>query len=247
MSLWNDFLSAIQFSTRIPVWVTAYNNSTLSRASKFFPVVGLAIGSAGAALYSSLVAHGNAQIRSLVVLIFFVLITGSLHEDGLADAADGFGGGWTRDRVLEIMRDSRIGSYGAVAVTLSLIVRFVLLSNLSPGRFTSYVIAAHVLCRWSTLPLGFVLPPARMQTGAGSKIARRVSLASLLFATAFAAAVQVWLFGRAAWLPSSVAVLVTALSGLYYWIRIKGITGDCFGATNQLIEISTYFCGCLSF
>ena len=245
MSLWTDLLAAIQFSTRLPVPVYPYDELSLSRASKFFPLIGLVIGSAGAALYELLISHVNAQIRAVFVLVFFALATGGLHEDGLADAADGLGGGWTRDRVLEIMRDSRIGSYGALAIVLSLLARFVLLSNLAPGRFWRYVISAHVLCRWSTLPLGFALRPARSAEGSGAMIARRISPGSLILATLFAAIVEFWLLGRLAWLPWSFAVLVTALSGLYYWIRIGGVTGDCLGATNQLVEISAYLCGCL--
>ena len=245
MRLWNDLLAAVQFSTRLPVPVYSHHESTLARAAKFFPVVGLAIGAAGSALYFLFPGSVNAQIRSLALLIFFVLITGGLHEDGLADAADGFGGGHTRERVLEIMRDSRIGSFGGTALVLSLLTRFVLLSNLPSGRIWPYVVSAHVLSRWSTLPLGFALPSARVEApGSGARIAQRITLGSLTFATVFVIVVEALLLGREAWLPFSRAVALTALTGLYYRLRIGGVTGDCFGATNQLVEITTYFCGC---
>lgn len=246
MSLWNDFLAAVQFSTRLPVPVYAHDDRSLSRAAVFFPLIGLVIGSAGAWLYFSLINHVNAQIRSVAVLVFFALVTGGLHEDGLADSADALGAAtWSRERVLEIMRDSRIGSFGAIALVLSLLARFVLLSNLAVGRVWPYVISAHVLCRWSTLPLGFLLPPAHANSGSGAKIAKRVSVTSLVVGTVFVIVVEALLLGHNAWLPSLVAVVITALSGLYYWRRIGGVTGDCFGATNQLVEISTYLCGCL--
>lgn len=246
MRLWNDLLAAVQFSTRLPVPVYAHDDESLARAAKFFPIVGFAIGAAGSALYLSLPGRVNSQIRALAMLVFFTLITGGLHEDGLADSADGFGGGSTRERVLEIMRDSRIGSFGAIALVLSLVARFVLLSNLASGRVWPYLLSAHVLSRWSTLPLGFALAPARVESGSGARIAKRISLGSLIFATVFTLAVEILLLGQAAWLPFAVVLLVTALSAFYYWIRIRGVTGDCFGATNQLVEIATYLCGCVA-
>ena len=245
MSLWIDLLAAIQFSTRFPVPAYRHEELTLARAAKFFPLVGLLIGAAGWGIYSLVARAANSQVRCLFVLCFFVLVTGALHEDGLADAADGFGGGWTRARILEIMRDSRIGSFGAVAIALSLLARFVLLSNLDPARFGAYVISAQVLCRCSTLPLGRVLPPARPAEGSGSRLARRISTASLLFGVLFSIATVLILLGRASWLPLLITVLITACTGVYYSRKIGGVTGDCFGATNQLTEIAIYLCGSL--
>jgi adenosylcobinamide-GDP ribazoletransferase len=179
----------------------------------------------------------------LVVLTYLVLITGFLHEDGLADTADGFGGGWTKDRILAILRDSRIGSFGATALVLSLLARYLLLSSIPVERFASYVISAHVLCRWSSLPLSYFLPPARKQEGQGARIARLTSLPSLLFGSIFAVTVVVFALRGASAEPILAALLVVVLSGWFYYRKIDGVTGDCFGATNQLTEIAVYFCG----
>src|SRR5258708_36146371 len=150
-----DFLVAIQFLTRLPVPRVRFDPDSLSRAAKFFPVVGLGIGLGALALQRIAAPHLSHSVVALLVLIFLVLITGGLHEDGLADTADGFGGGWNREQVLTILRDSRIGRFGAFALILAVRGRFLLLSNLPMNRFTDFIASAHVLCRWTTLPLRY--------------------------------------------------------------------------------------------
>jgi adenosylcobinamide-GDP ribazoletransferase len=194
-------------------------------------------------LQKVLMAHLNRPLIALLVLTYLVLITGFLHEDGLADTADGFGGGWTKDRVLAILRDSRIGSYGATALVLSLLARYLLLSSMPMEHFAAYVISAHVLCRWSSLPLSYFLPPAREQEGQGARIARLTSLPSLLFGSIVAGAIVVFALRGASAEPLLASLLVVVLSGWFYYRKIDGVTGDCFGATNQLTEIAVYFCG----
>lgn len=246
--VWIDFLVAIQFLTRIRVPLSAYEPDALSRSVKFFPVVGLLIGGGAALLRFLLQPHLPTLAVALLLVAYLVLVTGALHEDGLADAADGFGGGWDREKILTIMRDSRIGSYGAIALILSLTARIVLIESLSPMRAAAYLITAQVLCRWTTLPLSFWLAPARkpedaQAPGQGARIARLTTLPSFLFGSLFTLIAVVALLKTYAVAPILVAVAVTALSGLYYRYRIGGVTGDCFGATNQLAEIAIYLCG----
>jgi len=231
-----EVIVAFQFLTRIPMPAIAFEADSLSRAVKFFPLVGLVVGLGAALLQKILTAHLARPLIVLIVLTYLILITGFLHEDGLADAADGFGGGWTKDRVLAILRDSRIGSYGATA-------RYLLLSSLPVERFAAYVISAHVLCRWSSLSLSYFLPAAREQEGQGARIARLTSVPSLLFGSFFTAVIVIFFLRRASVAPFLVSMLVTMLSGWFYCRRIGGVTGDCFGATNQLTEIAVYFCG----
>lgn len=243
MSWIEDFMVAIQFLTRLPVPHVRFDPDSLSRAAKFFPVVGLGIG-LGASVVQRLAApHLSLPLVALLVLTFLVLLTGGLHEDGLADAADGFGGGWNREQVLAILRDSRIGSFGALALGLSVLARFLLLSNLPGNRFTAFVVSAHVLCRWTTLPLSHFLPSARESDGQGARIAQKTSSAALIVGTLLSVGIVFYFMRSAFWIPTLVALVVTALSGLYYSRRIGGVTGDCFGATNQLTEIAVYFCG----
>jgi adenosylcobinamide-GDP ribazoletransferase len=190
-----------------------------------------------------LISHLSRQLAALVVLAYLVLITGCLHEDGLADTADAFGGGATKDKILVILKDSRIGSYGATALGLSLLARYLLLASLPMEHFAAYVISTHVLCRWSSLPLSYFLPPAREQDGQGARIAKLTSLPSLVFGSVFSFAVVTFALRWSAVAPLLVAVLAVALSGWLYSRKIGGVTGDCFGATNQLTEIAVYFCG----
>lgn len=241
--LWEELLVAFQFLTRIPVPPVAFEPDSLSRAVKFFPVVGLAIGASVALLQTVLIHHLGRPLVALVLLTYLVLVTGCLHEDGLADTADGFGGGWNKDKILVILRDSRIGSYGATALVLSLLARYLLLVALPLEHFAAYVISAQVLCRWTTLPLSYYLPPARVHDGQGARIAQLTSLPSFVAGSVFTLAVVVMALRRASLAPIFFAVLTVFLTGRFYMRKIGGVTGDCFGATNQLAEIAVYLCG----
>ena len=242
----HQLLLAFQFLTRIPIWGLPREHQSLARAAKFFPVVGVCIGLVAAAIDRVLANVMKTQALSLVLVIYLVLVTGGLHEDGLADAADGFGGGWTKEKILTIMRDSRIGSFGSIAVTLSLLSRFVLISSTSPARLPEFLIASNVLCRWTALPLGFWLPYARDENqGLGRAVAGRLPLSSLLWGTAFAMLCAAAFLGVGSLVPWLITLLVTGISGFYFKSRIQGVTGDCFGAANQITEIAIYFYGAL--
>ena len=244
-----DFLAAMQFLTRVPVPAMPYRADTLSRAVKFFPVVGLLIGSAAALLHCLVITHLPRPVAALFVVIFMVLLTGCFHEDGLADAADGLGGGWSREQILRIFKDSRIGSYGGAALSLALLARVLLIASLPLPRVTTYLIAAHVLCRWSTLPLSFYLPAARWPAddgkvaGQGARIAKVTSVGTLLFGTLVSLVLLILALHWQAIAAMVAAVAVTLASGFYYRRKIDGVTGDCFGATNQLTEIAVLLTG----
>jgi adenosylcobinamide-GDP ribazoletransferase len=243
-----EFLCAIQFLTRVPVPSQPYETDALSRAVKFFPLVGLLIGASGALVHFLLAPHLPRLIVALLILIYFVCITGCLHEDGLADAADGFGGGWSREQVLIIMHDSRIGSYGAAALTLSLGARLLLISALPLAHVVQYLVAAHVLCRWTTLPLSYYLPPARSQredqiAGQGARVAQLTTRGTLIAGTIFSFAIVVAVLRMRAVAPILISIALTLVSGAYFKRRIGGVTGDCFGAANQITEIAVYLSG----
>jgi adenosylcobinamide-GDP ribazoletransferase len=238
-----DVIVAFQFLTRIPMPSVAFEADSLSRATKFFPIVGLVIGSGAVLLQRLLLPHMNRPLAALVLLVYLVLITGCLHEDGLADTVDGFGGGRSRDQILLILRDSRIGSYGATALVISLLARYLLLVSLPLQHFAAYAISAQVLCRWNAIPLSYFLPAAREQDGQGARIANLTSMSSLIVGTIFTAAIVIFGLRWSAIAPILATILVTLFSGWFYFRKIHGVTGDCFGATNQLTEIAVYFCG----
>jgi len=245
---WFDLLAAMQFLTRLHIPAGPYDPGALARAVKFFPIVGLLIGLGSALFYFLLTPHLSAIVVALLIVGYLVSVTGCLHEDGLADAADGFGGGWDREKVLAFMRDSRIGTYGAVALTLSVVARVVLIASLPRGRAEAYLIAAPVLCRWTTLPLSFYLPSARdgsdgQTEGQGARIANLTSLTSLMIGSVLTLAIVFAVLHFRAVVPVMTGVVITLITALYYKRRIGGITGDCFGATNQLTEVAVYLCG----
>ncbi len=238
------FLSAVAFMTRLPVPLQMQGTpDTLAGSAVFFPLVGLLV-SAGAIIFnhafSRFVAH---DVVIVIVLVFLVVITGGFHEDALADAADGFGGGWGKDQILNIMRDSRIGSFGALAIALALLARFVFLTNIPPQRFDSYLVAGQVTCRWTALPLAFFLPPAHEQSGQGARVAGKITTFSLVTGTLMTVVILGVAVGIKALGVGLAAVVMTGLSGAYYRRRIGGVTGDCLGATNQLTEVAIYFAG----
>jgi len=241
----NEILLAFQFMTRIPISGLPREPRALARAAKFFPLVGLVIGLVAAVIDRALAPYLRPQLLALVLITYLVLITGALHEDGLADTADGFGGGWTKEKILTIMRDSRIGSFGAVALILSLLARFILISNTSPSHLPGFLIASSVLCRWTSLPLGFYLPYAREDKGLGAAVAGKLPFSSIAWGTVFAFASVAVVLGRIALLPWLITLVVTGTTGLYYKRHIQGVTGDCFGATNQITEVAIYFYGAM--
>jgi adenosylcobinamide-GDP ribazoletransferase len=242
--LFQSFFTAVQYLTTLPVPAREiFGPDDLAKSLPFFPLVGLLVAAGGLGLNFILARYASRAVVVVLILIYTVIITGALHEDGLGDAADGFGGGWGKERILTIMRDSRIGNYGAIAISLSLLGRFVFLSELAPGKFAGYFVAGQVLSRWTTLPLSFCLPSARPGSGQGTQIARKVSWAALISGTLLALAITAAVLKYGSIWAGLSAVFVSAITGIYYRKRIGGITGDCFGATMQLAEIGVYLTG----
>jgi adenosylcobinamide-GDP ribazoletransferase len=239
---WFDFLGAVQFLTRVPTPSLPYDEGSLARSVKFFPFVGLLIGVAAAALLLLLEAHLPAMAASVFTVAFLVLVTGCFHEDALADAADAFGGGRNPEHILAILKDSRIGSYGGAALVLNFMARVSLLAALPPRQIAPLLISAHVLCRWTTLPLSYFVAPAA-EAGQGARIARLTNRKTLIAGTLFSFLVVAVALRTRAIAAIAVALLMTWVSGRFYQRKIGGVTGDCFGATNQLTETFVYLCG----
>lgn len=238
-SIVGPFLAACTFLTRLPLPGAAVDAEALARAPMWFPVVGAIVGGVGGL---TLIVAGRLWppfIAAVLSLLATVLLTGAFHEDGLADAADGLGGGGTREQVLEIMRDSRIGTYGAVAMILVLSARIGCLAAMAPLEGARALIGAHVLARWSSLPLMLALPYARPQ-GSGKPFIGAVTRRRVLGGTLLAAPLVLAALGWWALPAVLVAGSVTAIAGRYFRSRLGGITGDCLGATNQLVELATY-------
>ena len=233
-------MAAIQFLTRVPVPSFAVaGEEDVSRSAGFFPAVGLLVGAGGCLLYFVTKPLFQPSTCVILVLIYSTLITNGFHEDGLADSIDGFGGGWTREQTLTIMRDSRIGTFGALALIFLVLLKYNLLSMLEWPRFWRWFLFANAASRWSSLPLCMWLSYARPE-GQGKLVARRVSWPAAIVGTLTIGAASLVFAPRTAIVGVTVACTVALLTGLYYRHRLGGITGDCLGATNQLTELALY-------
>ena len=234
-----SLLAAFTFLTRLPLPGTAsVDQATLRRSAAWFPLVGAFVGGIGALALDASSRIWPPLVAATLSLMATVLLTGAFHEDALADTADGIGGGRDREHALEIMRDSRIGAYGAVALVLVLAARLGCLAALATTDRAVALVAAHALGRWSSLPLLAFLPYARPQ-GAGAPFAGTTP-ARVLAGTLLAAILVGLALGPRAPVAGVVAVVITAAAGGYFRSRLGGITGDCLGATNQVVELATY-------
>lgn len=238
---------AVQFLTRLPVPRSLKSSETdIGKAAAFFPLVGLIVGGAAASVFVLAQKILPPQAAVLCAIIFAAFLTNGFHEDGLADSFDGFGGGWTKDRVLEIMRDSRIGTYGTLALIFLILGKLIFLSSLAPSQIWRWLIVGHIAARWTILPLCMLLPYARAE-GQGKLVARRIGVMELTIGTITLLGVFLLLPWRAAIAVLLTSSLVTLLSGLYFNSRLQGVTGDCLGATNQLTEVGLYLTALIFF
>lgn len=238
------FFIALQFLTRFPVprLETSPENSgnDLGKAAAFFPLVGVIVGLSAALAFVLLQRVLPLSVAVLGAMIVAAFLTNGLHEDGFADVFDGFGGGWSRERTLEIMRDSHIGVYGVLALIFLILGKLHLLSALSPPQIWRWLIVGHVAGRWAPVALGAWLPPAS-SVGLGRLVARRTGALELIVGTiTVVVALLLTLSWQAALAAFGVTALVTLLSGLHFRRRLNGITGDCMGAAIQFTEIALY-------
>lgn len=235
-----QFLLAVQFLTRLPVPSRlATTEEELGRAAAFFPLVGIIVGGSTAGAYLLALRVVSVPVAILLALGFAAFITCGFHEDGLADTFDGLGGGWTRERALEIMRDSRIGTYGALALIFLVLGKYTIINALEPRQVWRWLIVAHVASRWTVLPLCRWLPYARPE-GQGKLVAKQITLSALVIGSLTFLLTLLLFPWRTALIAIAVTIVVTFFSGLYYKRRLGGITGDCLGATNQVTEFLLY-------
>jgi adenosylcobinamide-GDP ribazoletransferase len=248
------FFAAVQFLTRLPTpAVRNFDPSSLSRSVRYFPLVGILVGliNVGVLWLSSLRLPDGVSIG--LMLAASAVLTGALHEDGFADACDGFGGGATPDRVLAIMKDSRIGAYGAVGIVLMLGLKWTALVALPLALLPLVVVAAHAMSRWCSVALIWRLAYVRADDEAKAKpFAGRLrgsawALSGLIGVAGFAPFAVAWArwSGAGPALGAAVlgggaaaAALAALLAAVYFRRRIGGYTGDCLGAAQQLAELA---------
>ncbi len=235
-ALADQLLSACALLTRLPL---PDHRPAGAAAAWAWPLVGAGLGAIAALSAQALLALGIAPGPvAAATLALMALMTGAIHEDGLADTADGLMGGRTPDRRLEIMKDSRIGSFGALALLLVTLAAWSALSSLmASGRHLPALIAAAALSRAPMAALMAALPPARV-TGLSASTGQPTPGVALI-AAALAGALALALLGRAALGPLLAAVLLPLLLALAARRLIGGQTGDILGASQQLTFAAT--------
>ena len=247
---YRSLLVAVQFLTRLPtprvdLGDETERNRILGRSVAFFPMVGALIGAMTGA--TMLLAGRLWPIGLAVVigLVFEALLTGAFHEDAVADFCDAFGGGWTRDDILRILKDSRVGSFGALGLGLAVALRGGAIASLEADRFFAAVMASATLGRWAILPAMWVLPPVADRESLSRDIGRQIGAKRLALGTAMAVPGSLWL---ALLSPGRVAIAIAAVLLLIAWLvryvgrRLGGINGDslgflCYG--SQIIVLLT--------
>jgi len=233
-----ELQAAAAFCTRLPLPAAALSAGALSRAVWAFPLAGLVVGLIGAAAYAVSRRLGLPPWPAAALTVAAtLLVTGALHEDGLADTADGFGGGAEREQKLAIMRDSRIGVYGVCALALSILIRVSALASLgAPSLVVPALIAAHGAARAVLPAFMFFVPPARadgLSAGAGVPPRGSVAAAALLGLVLLVLCLG---FGHGL----AALILLAIVAALLAWLslsQIGGQTGDVLGAVEQASEI----------
>lgn len=238
------FLLAVQFMTRLPIPVArVYTPARFAASIRYYPAVGVLIGAMVAAIYFAALQVFAPLVAVLLSTVCGLLITGAFHEDGLADTFDGIGGGTTPEHALEIMKDSRIGVYGMLALSLVLATKVAAITMLTGNTAIIALVVAHGLSRLSSV---VVISSSRYvrSEGTGKPTAEgagAVGLAMALLTGLICVALLYFLVSPVA----SLCALAGLASGhilirLFFERKLGGYTGDCLGATQQVSEVSVY-------
>jgi adenosylcobinamide-GDP ribazoletransferase len=248
------FFTALMFYTRIPCPKNIdHNPDYLNKASRYFPLIGWIVGTFAFVAFYVFYFFFGIEIAVLLSMIVSILTTGAFHEDGFADVCDGFGGGWTKDKILLIMKDSAIGAYGAIGVVLLLVLKFTtiatLLSTFEVGNLQAAIyglllfVTAHSISRLAAISIIFTHEYSREDASSKSKpIAQNYTWKEVVGALFFGLLPLVVL---SYWQWQLCLVVIPVFFSRFFMARyfqkwIDGYTGDCLGATQQVSEIIFY-------
>ena len=235
-------LGAVGYFTRLPVPARVGDSAAaLNQSAKYLPAVGRLVGGLGALVFWLTAQLWPQPVAVLLAMAATLYATGAFHEDGLADTADGLGGGWDKAKILAIMKDSRVGSYGVIAIVLALLGKYTLLISLPAEQVGLALIAGHALSRGCAVSLMAFMDYARDDAASKSRpVAGRLGIGALLFALACTGWPLLFFAPAAVLAGVGLAALATLwLAGkCRRWLG--GYTGDCLGAIQQLAEIGFY-------
>ena len=236
----NLFFLALGYFSRIPMpkWVE-YSPENLNHASRYFTLVGWFLGLGVAGVYFLSHHFFSTTVSIWLCILFSLLLTGAFHEDGLADTADGLGGGFTREKKLTIMKDSRIGTYGTCALVMALIGKFVLLQELHNVILSLAI--AYALSRTTAVSLLFTMNIASdPNTEKAKPMAQTQSLTDKCVLLATAIPLLFLVDWQTCLLLAAILICIRQIAKMYFNHHLNGITGDCLGATQQVSELCIY-------
>lgn len=236
------FFTALMFYTRIPCpkWVT-HDPVYLNKATRYFPFIGWIVAAICALVYMGTEFFLGAHIAILLSMIAGVLTTGAFHEDGFADVCDAFGGGWTKQKILDIMKDSRVGAYGVIGMILILLLKFTSLSSVPFSQMWMALLTAHSFSRLCAVLIVATSQYVRENDDAKAKpLAKSITAAEIIPAMIFGLA-PLLVFRNVGVLYALILPLLgTFFLRRYFHKWIGGYTGDCLGATQQVTELLFY-------
>jgi len=237
------FMLALSFFSRIPVPASIpYSEKRMNQAGRYFALVGLLLGCLCALVYGLASSVMPVSVAIVMMMVFSLMLTGAFHEDGLTDMADGIGGGMTLERRLTIMKDSRIGTYGASALVMTLLGKYVLLSELVKfEQIATFIIVAYTLSRAVAASLIYDMPYVSDADASKSKpLAQQQSKLELAVLLVTGVVPCLLLGLLVAFILVTVVVVFRLLFKRWLLSRIGGFTGDCLGAAQQLSELLIY-------
>jgi len=240
------FFVALQFFTRLPIpaWV-GFEASWLQHASRYFPLVGVVVAAIAAAVYAAAALVLPAPVAAVLSTAASIYITGAFHEDGFADTCDGLGGGMTKERALEIMKDSRVGAYGAIGIVCMLATKLSALALLPPHLAVAALFVAHPISRLAATALIWKLDYVRGE-GKAKPLAQQMTGTEFAIAALTCALPSAGVLAAGWMTPAALAAAVLASAAAALWLgrlfvrRLGGYTGDCLGAVQQLAEALVY-------
>jgi len=237
------FLLQIQFFTRIPIFVNIkFDEEKFAKGVVFAPLIGLIIGGIMGLSYLGLNHLDNRLIIAIILVFIEIILTGGLHLDGLADTCDGFFSGRPREKILEIMKDSRIGTNGTIALILTIVFKIGILYSIDPQYFLEWLLIFPVLSRLNIVWSAFFSHNAHEEsTGMGGKITELTGIIELIIATAVTLIIGLLVLKLIFLIFIGVSILFCLGFTYYSKMKIGGVTGDVYGAVIELSEVVILF------
>lgn len=236
------FFAAIAFFTRIPIpkWVK-FTEKVQRQLSLYFPVIGWIVGGICAGSFLGFSQLLSKELSILLCMIVGIFLTGALHEDGFADICDGFGGGWTKEKILLIMKDSSVGAYGAIGLIFLFASKFLILREIPILLIAPTMLLSHSISRGIAITLLFSHEYARTDDSSKSRSVIKKFTVFELFLVLLLALIPFAFFQNLVFLLSIVPLLFAQFFlGRFFQNKIQGYTGDCLGASQQILEILFY-------